>query len=202
MTVTLAPWSAGLEKHLAGSIFASSPGRRVDAARVLVDAGIAVHVDVMVEGEGYPTGVTAEELAELATAVPREMIGVHLIGSATGVEALLPSIPECGDLYLPIGVHDERDARLWAAIWNEAPVSSVCLDGYDGALVMLLEPGTSGSADTTRLALVETLSRNHDVTVDGGVTPDLIPLCRSAGATTMVVGRALITTPSLPEGQQ
>lgn len=196
MTVTLAPWHSGLEQYLAGSIYACRRDLRVNAARTLVDAGISVHVDVMIPGEGLPTGVTVDELHELADVIPRERLGVHLIGSATGVEALLPSIPECGDLYLPLGVHTTRDARTWAAIWDES-TSNVDLDGYDGVLVMLLEPGTSGAADPSRIALVERLSQQYDVTVDGGVTPELVPFCLSAGAKTLVVGRALLTNPSL-----
>lgn len=209
MSVTLAPWHSGLEAHLAGSVYASSPGRRIDAARALVGADISVHVDVMAPGEGLPTGIDDDELAELAAAVPRDMLGIHLIGSAVGVQALLPSIPACGDLYLPIGIHDERGTRTWGAVWDEFDdtlPTDADVDGYHGILVMLLEPGTSGAADPKRLALVERFSARSVVAVDGGVTPELVPRCRTAGASTMVVGRALITElpiteHSLSEGQ-
>lgn len=204
MSLALAPWHVDHVIHLAGSIYAAAPGRRVDAARALVDAGIAVHVDVMVPNEGLPRGIDVDELDDIAAQVPTDMLGVHLIGSASGIRGLLPSIPECADLYLPIGIRDRRATRLWAAVWDEfddsAPTEAD-LDGYDGVLVMLLEPGTSGAADLSRLALVEAFSRRTAVTVDGGVTPESIPRCRSAGATTLVVGRALLTNPPLLEGQ-
>ncbi|OZF52496.1 hypothetical protein [Rhodococcus sp. 14-2470-1a] len=203
MTVALAPWHAGHEDVLSGSIYASAPGRRIDAARALVAAGISVHVDVMAPGEGLPAGIDTAELAELADVVPQHMLGIHLIGSAAGVRKLLPTIPHCGDLYVPIGIRDERDCRLWAAVWDEfddtAPTAED-LDGYHGVLVMLLQPGTSGTADPDRLKFARMFSARGDVTVDGGVTPELIPRCRSSGATTLVVGRALLTDHSLPEG--
>lgn len=195
MTVALAPWHVGIEEHLSGSIFASTPGRRIDAARALVAAGIGVHVDVMAPGEGLPEGVTAEELAELAEELPAACLDVHLIGSPDGARALLPSIPECRVLHVPFGVHADTAGQLWAAVWNEldaATVTASDIAGYDGVLVMLLEPGTSGAADPARLALVESMSGFVAAGVDGGVTPDLIPHCRSAGATTIVVGRALL----------
>ncbi|OZC49377.1 hypothetical protein CH289_17765 [Rhodococcus sp. RS1C4] len=204
MTVALAPWHTGLESILAGSIYAAPSGSRIDAARALVAAGISVHVDVMAPGEGLPTGIDPAELAELAQVVPQPMMGIHLIGSAAGVRMMLPTIPDCGDLYVPIGIRDERNCRFWAAVWDEfddTPPTTEDLQGYHGVLVMLLEPGTSGTADPDRLESVRTFSAHGDVTVDGGVTPDLIPRCRSAGATTLVVGRALLTDPSLPEGQ-
>ncbi|MFC8181330.1 hypothetical protein CH293_18395 [Rhodococcus sp. 14-2470-1b] len=204
MTVALAPWHTGLESVLAGSIYAAASGSRVDAARALVDAGISVHVDVMAPGEDLPSGIDAAELAELAHVVPQSMLGIHLIGSAAGVRKLLPTIPDCGDLYVPIGIRDERDCRLWAAVWDEfddtAPTAAD-LKGYHGVLVMLLQPGTSGTADPDRLGFVRMFSAHGNVTVDGGVTPELIPRCRSAGATTLVVGRALLTDHTLPEGQ-
>jgi hypothetical protein len=204
VSVALAPWHVGHATHLAGSIYAATPGRRVDAARALVDAGIAVHVDVMVPNEGLPRGIAVAELDGIAAQVPPDMLGIHLIGSASGVRGLLQSIPDCADLYLPIGIRDHRATRLWAAVWDEfddeAPADAD-LDGYDGVLVMLLEPGTAGAADLSRLALVETFSRRTAVTVDGGVTPESIPRCRSAGATTLVVGRALLTDCSPLEGQ-
>ncbi|WP_338890391.1 hypothetical protein [Rhodococcus sovatensis] len=211
MSLALAPWHVDHVAHLAGSIYAAAPGRRVDAARALVDAGIAVHVDVMVPNEGPPRGIDVAELDDIAAQVPPDMLGIHLIGSASGVRRLLPSIPECADLYLPIGIRDRRVAtRLWAAVWDEFDDSAPAeadLDGYDGVLVMLLEPGTSGAADLSRLALVETFSRRTAVTVDGGVTPESIDRCRSAGATTLVVGRAILanysplSNYSLLEGQ-
>lgn len=204
MTVTIAPWSAGHESLVAGSIYAVAPGRRLHAAQALVENGMSVHVDVMAFGEGLPVGITVDELDELAAVVPREQLGIHLIGSPEGVRALLPRIPDAGDLYLPIGVRVDSTARVWAAVWDEVDersAATVDLDGYDGVLVMLLEPGTSGAADRDRLKLATAFAGRTAVSVDGGVTEELMPHCHTAGATTMVVGRALLTDPSLPEGQ-
>ncbi|WP_072804200.1 hypothetical protein [Rhodococcoides yunnanense] len=210
MTVALAPWHIGHESRLTGSIYAVAPELRVDAARALVDAGISVHIDVMAPNEGLPVGITVDELDELAAVVPQDKLGIHLIGSSEAVEAMLPAVPHAGDLYVPIGTRASQSIRLWAAIWDEADEYSaptVDLDGYDGVLVMLLEPGTSGAADPDRLRIAAAFAGRTAVTVDGGVTEELMSSCHTAGATTMVVGRALLTNSilltdsTLPEGQ-
>ncbi|OAK51679.1 hypothetical protein [Rhodococcoides kyotonense] len=203
MTITLAPWHVGYEKHLVGSVYAAAPGLRTQAAEALVAAGIAVHVDVMAPDEGLPVGVTLDELDELAAIVPRDMLGVHLVGSVDGVRAMLPRIPDVGDLYVPLGTPGIGSSRVWAAVWDEvdeASASTVDLTGYDGVLLMLLEPGTSGVADPDRLSIATALARRIDVTLDGGVTEHLMPACLSTGASTAVVGRALILDSPLPEG--
>ncbi|SNT35782.1 hypothetical protein [Rhodococcoides kyotonense] len=210
MKLSLAPWYAGHETYLAGSVYTAAPGFRAETARTLVDAGIAVHADVMAPHEGLPSGVTVEELAELAAIVPRELLGIHLIGTAEGVEPLLPLVPDCADLYVPYGIHVDRPTtRIWAALWDEFGANIPAadeFDGYDGLLIMLLEPGTSGAADPSRLALSRVLAPHIAVAVDGGVTPELIPQCLDAGVSTVVVGRALLTEASsteisLSEGQ-
>ena len=205
MTRTILPsWCLGLEGLLAGSVYACAAGTRVDAAGALVNAGIRVHVDVMVPAEGLPAGVDDNELVELARAVPVDMLDIHLIGSVSGVEQRISTIPRCDHLYVPIGVRPDRPGGTWAVVWDEfdvIPPTPADIDGYDGVLVMLLEPGTSSVADFERLRLVDLFARFCDVGVDGGVTPYSIPHCRSAGATTMVVGRALFPEPALLEGQ-
>ena len=73
------------------------------------------------------------------------------------------------------GVKDPR--------WPAAP---------DGVLVMLIEPGTRDRCALGRLELVAACASELPVAVDGGITEDIAPPCVTAGAQSIVVGRALL----------
>lgn len=203
----LASWHADFPGALAGSVYAA-PGPRAAAAQVLAERGLDVHVDVMAASEGLPVGVSLADLQAISVAVDRHRIGVHLIGSATFVDAVLPKVLACqpGVVFLPWHAFtDERadavraaGSSAWIAVWRE-------WDGLeaprwpanpDGVLVMLIEPGTRDRCRLDRLGLVTACTARHSelpVAVDGGVTEEIAPLCVAAGVRQMVVGRALLT---------
>jgi pentose-5-phosphate-3-epimerase len=204
----LASWHHDFPGLLAGSVYAAS-GSRVAAAQELADAELDVHIDVMAVSEGLPAGVSLAELQMISAAVDRRRIGVHLIGSADFVDAVLPKILALrpGVVFLPWHAFtDERADAIrgcggsaWIAVWRE-------WDGLDapqwpsepdGVLVMLIEPGTRDSSRLDRLRLVTACTTRFSelpVAVDGGVTEEIAPLCAAAGAQQMVVGRALLTS--------
>ncbi|CAN5462432.1 hypothetical protein BH09ACT8_BH09ACT8_02960 [soil metagenome] len=199
----LASWHTDFPGSLAGSVYAA-PGSRVVAAQTLEDAGLDVHIDVMAVSEGLPTGVSLAELQMISSVVEREKIGVHLIGSADFVDAVLPKILALrpGVVFLPWQAFtDERaeairaaDGAAWIAVWRE-------WDGHgtpswpaapDGVLVMLIQPGTRDTCSLGQLNVVEACAAELPVAVDGGVTEAVAPLCLSAGAQSLVVGRSLL----------
>lgn len=205
---TPAAWHRDFPGLLAGSVYAMPPGARVQAARELCAAGIGVHVDVMADGEGFPRGIEAAELAGIAAAVGPSRFDVHLIGSPAFVDTALPRVlaHAPAKVFLPWAAFtDERAAAIraagasaWVALWRE-------WDGFgdpewpsapDGVLVMLIEPGTRGRCRSERLAVATACAASHPVIVDGGVTEDIAPRCITAGAESMVVGRALLPGPA------
>ena len=120
----------------------------------------------MAVSEGLPAGVSLAELQMISTAVDREKIGVHLIGSADFVDAVLPKILALhpGVVFLPWQAFTSERAHAiraaggsaWIAVWRE-------WDGLadpqwpaepDGVLVMLIEPGTKDRCRLERLSLV------------------------------------------------
>ena len=179
------------------------------AAQELADAGLDVHVDVMAVSEGLPAGVSLAELQMISAAVDRRRIGVHLIGSADFVDAVLPKILALrpGVVFLPWHAFtDERADAIraaggsaWIAVWRE-------WDGLgdpqwpaepDGVLVMLIEPGTR---DSCRLDRLRPRHRLHDEVLRTARSRrrrghrGVAPLCAAAGVQQMVVGRALLTS--------
>jgi pentose-5-phosphate-3-epimerase len=199
----IASWHNDFRGALAGSVYAA-PGSRVEAAEALERAGIDVHVDVMAAAEGHPAGVSLAELRLISASVHHDRIGVHLIGSTDFVDAVLPKILllRPGVVFLPWHAFTDERARAirsaggsaWIAVWRE-------WDGHgappwparpDGVLVMLIEPGTRGTCSLSRLAVVEACAAELPVAVDGGITEAAAPLCLSAGAQVLVVGRSLL----------
>jgi pentose-5-phosphate-3-epimerase len=200
----LAPWHTRFPRLLAGSVYAVRPTERVEAAAELAEAGLDVHVDLMDSGAGLPVGVGLDELRAIAAVVSTERVGLHLIGSVEFVDAVLPAVLETspGTVFLPWAAFTEPRVRLvraadsspWIALWTEwdgvgTPTWST---DPDGALVMLIEPGSSDACRWDRLELATACAAHLPVAVDGGVTEDVVALCVAAGVESMVVGRALL----------
>lgn len=214
MTAVLAPWHQRFPGQLAGSVYAAAPEGRVNAAQALSEAGLDVHVDVMAESEGLPAGVSLAELNRIAETVDPARIGVHLIGSPDFVDTILQSVLAVrpGVVFLPWAAFTaERAAAVraagsqaWIAMWRE-------WDGLDesstpewpsvpdGVLVMLIEPGTKDRCALGRLAVVSACAGDLPVAVDGGVTKSVAELCVTAGASSIVVGRALLAASAATE---
>ncbi|RDH77996.1 ribulose phosphate epimerase [Mycolicibacterium moriokaense] len=203
-TASIAMWHNMFPGKIAGSVYAVPVSERARAARELADGDLDVHVDVMAVDEGLPTGVAIEELRDIAAAVDATRIGVQLIGSTTFVDAVLTEVlvTRPAKVFLPwhaftaerVSAVRAAGSAAWIALWTE-------WDGHgvprwptppDGALVMLIEPGTSGPCLLSRLAIVAACAAELPVNVDGGVTEDVAPLCLTAGAESIVVGRALL----------
>ena len=217
MTAVLAPWHRRFPGQLAGSVYAAAPEARIDTAEALSAAGLDVHVDVMAEAEGLPAGVSLAELNRIAAAVDPARIGVHLIGSPDFVDTILASVLAVRPavVFLPWAAFSvERadavraaGAQAWVALWqewdgldeNSAPTWP---STPDGVLVMLIEPGTKDRCALGRLAVVTACAGDLPVAVDGGVTESVAELCVTAGASSIVVGRALLagTPTASPEG--
>jgi hypothetical protein len=208
----LASWHTRFGGRLAGSVYAAAPGSRVVAAHALSTADLDVHVDVMDEADGLPAGVSLAELREIADTVHPARVGVHVIGSPDFVDDVLPEIlavrPSVVFLPWPAFTQSRADAvratgaEAWVALWREWDK----LDGStspwpappDGVLVMLIEPGSRDRCDVGRLGLVTACSGGLPVAVDGGVTESVAELCVIAGASAVVVGRALLCDPGAP----
>lgn len=203
----LAPWHTRFAGQLAGSIYAAPASARVNVAQQLSMHDCDVHVDVMAESEGLPPGVSLDELRTIAAVVDPARIAVHLIGSPAFVDEMLAPILTVrpATVFLPWDAFTvaraaavrAAGAAAWVALWREwdgldpasGPTSWPATP--DGVLVMLIEPGSTNRSALGRLAVVTACSSDLPVAVDGGVTESVAELCLTAGARSIVVGRAL-----------
>jgi len=189
---------------LAGSLLAAGPGPLVETGRALTDAGAWCHVDVM-DGIFTPhKGLRVATLRELGSAGCGP-IDAHLM--LADPEPLLTSVlrhlPDRVTVHLESNgspeamAHRIRDAGSspWLAISPHTPYLACVehLDAFDGALVMLVSPGTRDTtADLDLLAKVRQLQQHIPVGVDGGVTDGNARQCLQAGARYLVSGRSLL----------
>jgi hypothetical protein len=209
----LASWHTDFPGMLAGSVYAA-PGSRLFAAQTLVEEGLDVHIDVMAASEGLPVGVSLAELQMISAAVDRHRVGVHVIGSGDFVDAVLPKILALhpGVVFLPwrtftadrVVAVRAAGGKAWIALWREwdglDPEAPPWRATPDGLLVMLIEPGSRDRSVIRRLDVVTACAGYLPVAVDGGVTESVAERSVTAGARSIVVGRALLgDTSEIPD---
>ncbi len=221
-TVTVAGWHAAVPNALAGSLYAVAPELRMQAAHVLADADVAIHLDVIIDPDGDQVGVTLEDLLNVRTEAPDARVDVHIIvleradAAADGYEqsarrvrrALLDTLAVsaviraervCASPAL-LNIEPAAWARVRASgadVWAEivpGDDGNTLPDGVDGALVMFIRPGSVDAAAPDRLQVIADLARSMPVGADGGITSELAHLCVEAGASVVVSGRALLST--------
>lgn len=211
----IARWHTEYPGLLAGSVYAAPAPARPAFAGALAEAGLGVHVDVMAENEGLPTGVSLAEARDIAGRIAPARLDAHLIGSTDFVDETLTELLALrpARVFLPWAAFTLRRAiairaagsTAWIAVWQEwggweSGQRPPWPAAPDGALVMLIEPGTSGSCQPQRLDIAASCAPRLPVIVDGGITEDIAPLCVTAGVDSMVVGRALLVGTGLKKG--
>jgi 2-desacetyl-2-hydroxyethyl bacteriochlorophyllide A dehydrogenase len=199
----------------AGSLFAVADADRVAVAAALAARDRWVHVDVILSADGSWHGVPAQTLVAVRHALPHARVEVHLIDLDGGpgrprpdrvddaLATVLPQRPQRVVLPAHRCSHGDPALRMvraaGAQAWVEVrpgadlPRVQANLHLVDGALVMLIDPGTREAADLRHLDAVRTLAPHTPVGVDGGVGPANVAACLAAGATHLVSGRGLLT---------
>jgi len=200
---------------VAPSLLASDLARLADEARRMEQAGAAwLHVDVM-DGHFVPNltmGLPVVQSLRRHTTLP---LDVHLMIEQP--ERYVEAFAQAGGDY--IVVHAEATRHLHRALGlirgagkkagvalNPAtPLSAVqhVLDELDLLTLMSVNPGWGGQKfiptvlpklEQAAKLLGDRLGR-VELEVDGGVTPENAPRCRSAGATVLVAGTSVFTAP-------
>lgn len=206
---------------VAVSLYAAAPHERLRLASEASKIGIRVHADVIMrqtaDADGsrwLHTGVPPAQIDELG---PLAHVDLHLIAigtlddellltarsilhpmiravprsvalSAALLSALRPEISELrargANILLEVGHHESPH------------IIEPHIGEIDGALVMLIETGTSQSARPDLLekisVLVTSEGESFIVAVDGGVTRDIAAEAIERGAQLVVSGRALL----------
>lgn len=206
--VRLNPWHSRVNATVAASLFALPEPDRLGGARVAHEAGLWVHADVILtSGETgfHNVGVGLDVIRQALCLGEGVAVDVHvmLLDRAPGWEASVHAVAQelagwgvrrisAEEHLLPILRRAGDAAEWWLEVWP--PRDSLTSGAeHDGILVMLIEPGSTGAADTSGVAEAITAAGELPVGVDGGVTEEVASECVHAGSRYLVSGRALLS---------
>lgn len=204
----MANWASSLGAATSASIYALPPELRVKGAERAHQAGHWVHADVILkpdaDGSVVNIGVDDAQVIECLSRTPAMNIDIHVMvlpgteGWALAVDELaarLGQVPvrrwsASAEIQERLARTIPKTVETWVEIWP-ARDGTCPPPGCDGALVMLIAPGTKSAADRALLRVVSELAASCPVGVDGGVTQDVASEVTRAGASYLVIGRAM-----------
>lgn len=211
-----------------GSLYAAPAGERAAVADRFAAAGLPMHLDVILDrdasGALVHRGIVAAELHELGERHPDSLLEVHVIvlagakrAAESGSEAeLRAEVSAVLSIAAAVGAQRaalpadmatdalltcefrEAGGEVWTVLETGDAPAILPASGIDGALVMLIEPGTRESARPELLDRIPNLAPSVQVSVDGGVNAAIARHAIALGAHHVIVGRALLG-PEQPE---
>ncbi len=200
---------------VAPSILSADFARLGDEVAAVERAGAdLLHIDVM-DGHFVPNLTVGPPIVEALKKVTKLPLDVHLM--ITNADAFIPDFAEAGADYLTVHVEacphlhrtiqsiKERGVKAGVTLNPATPIQSIqdILPDVDLVLIMSVNPGFGGqrfipsvlSKVTVARTMLDRIKSTALLEVDGGIKIDNVAQVVAAGATVLVAGSAVFSSP-------
>jgi ribulose-phosphate 3-epimerase len=200
---------------LSASILSADFGHLADQIHQAETGGVDwIHVDVM-DGSFVPPITMGSFIVDACRKITRLPLDVHLMVDKperqlesfahSGAHTLSVHVETCPHLYRTLQTIRELKCHAGVVLNPGTPpeaISSV-LHLVDLVLVMTVNPGASGQVFMAEMLpkirsirnMLDTANLEALIEVDGGITPDTLPLVYQAGARACVAATAIFKNP-------